>query len=409
MEDGVVAKSQSLFILNNYWGFIVLITLLSAAGLLATDIFLPAMPLMTKALNTSMSSIQSLISLYLLSLACGQIIYGYLSDSYGRKTVLLTGLFIFTLSSFILGYAHSNIHLLQFYRFMQGFGAAAGLVIGRAIVGDLYAGLDAAKVFATFYPIITIFPALIPILGGYITTKLGWQYTFVFTAYIGVILIVLVFTLLPETNKMRHNSRTIEPILQQYVSVLSSREFWSFTIVVCCAYGAYFAYIACAPFLFSQMGYNPQQIGYFFIPISVSYFIFNIVCRKLIYKIALNKLIAVGIVIFFVGAILFLSQAILGLVQYPWQIYLSVSILAMGNGFLLPLGASGVVNSFTELKGVASGLMGAFQLAAAALGSYLASKTNVTVLSTALLLSFIATFMVITMYLIKDNRCYDAQ
>lgn len=373
--------------------FLIIITLMSVAGLLATDIFLPAMSIIKSELGATQAEVQHLISIYLLSLALGQVFYGQLSDSYGRKKILILGVSIYTISSILCIFSH-NISELLFLRFFQGLGACAGMVIGRAIIGDLFDSINAAKVFATFYPLITLFPALMPIIGGYITAHLGWRYTFAVTAVYGCILFLLVFFYLPETNiNPSTKSGTLKESLALHCKVLFNPNFQFFSLIVCGAYAGYFIYIAGAPFLFSEMGYRPEQIGYFFIPLSVTYFLFNMICRRIVARIKMEKIIFYGILIFSLGSLMFLLQALIGTIHHPLQILIPISILTMGNGFLLPLGAAGVVATFSSEKGVASGLMGSLQLASAAFGSYLASAPATTVFPLGVFLSCIAVIM----------------
>lgn len=356
---------------SKYIFFIVVLAMMSMVGLMASDICLPAFPEIKIFFDVSELDIQQTLSIYLLGLSVSQLFYGSLSDHFGRKKILLIGMVIFTIASAACAIANS-IYLLIFARFFQAVGACAGMVIGRAIVSDLFNREQAAVIFATIFPVVGMSPALSPLLGGYMITAWGWQSVFIFLTAFGVILVLLLYFFLDETAALIKSSQkqnSLASLLTNYFTILKSPTFLGYTFIVCCAYGAYFAYIAESPFIFKQLGFVSEQIGYFYITLAISYIVGNIVSRKLISRFDIHHVLAIGLFLFLLGGV--------ALVLFSFDnditilsIIIPMTILTAGNGFLLPLGVAGSVTLFPAMAGSASGLMGFLQLAAAALSTH---------------------------------------
>lgn len=176
-------------IANNKKDFIrymVILAMMSSMGLLASDIYLPAMPSLSEALSTTDSSLQLTLGVYLFGLAISQIFVGFLSDIYGRRKILLIGFLIYVIASICCSFS-SSIQTLIVFRFIQAIGASTGLVVGRATISDQFSLKEATNIYNIIYPIVAISPAIAPLIGGYIVTFFGWQATFEFVAIYGII------------------------------------------------------------------------------------------------------------------------------------------------------------------------------------------------------------------------------
>ena len=179
---------------------IVLLAATSALGPAAMQILLPALPVIKETFEVSTEVAQLTLSLSMLAIALGTLFYGPLSDKYGRKPVMLLGLFITVVGS-VFCFLANTIELLIIGRFIQAFGGAVGLVLARAIVRDVYGAQEAARVIATLVMVMVVIPMLSPALGGEIMHRIGWEYVFVVIALACILILLLLSKSLPETLK----------------------------------------------------------------------------------------------------------------------------------------------------------------------------------------------------------------
>jgi DHA1 family bicyclomycin/chloramphenicol resistance-like MFS transporter len=349
--------------------FLLTITMMSVLGLVASDIFLPAMSTIIKYFQVTPSQGQSMLGCFLFGIASMQLLYGPVSDSIGRRNLLLVGIGLFVLTALAIPHAR-NFEQVIALRVFQAFGACAGITLGRAIIGDLYSKEEAAQIFLTIFPVVGMSPAIAPLIGGQLSSLWGWQACFLFSACFGMVLIGLILGWLPETRPLqRRQPLSARQIAKAYRSLLTTRRFWHYAIIPCVAYAAYFAYIAESPFLLEVQGIKRSQVGYSYMSLSVTYVIGNLFARKLMQRgRTTDQLVNLGYSIFITGGCgLFLATSIT-----PHSFACSIiamSVLTLGNGFLLPLGTSGAVTCIPSLAGSASGLMGALQIASAALAA----------------------------------------
>lgn len=367
--DAINFKSSSHH--KRYLLFLLILILMSMAGLVGSDIYLPALPLVGGHFHKSQSAVQITLSIYLVGSSISQLIYGPIGDRYGRKWPIVSGMTVFLLASLLCALA-DNFAWLVIGRLFQSLGACSGLTLGRSIVGDCFEAKDSAKVFSTISPFMGMSPAISPVIGGVLTEFFGWRATFFFLAIFAVIILFLVLRFLNETASIDKINTSIRPkrILANYASLLVQLKFWRYTLIQCFAYIAYFSYLAESPFIFHKQNYGAIAIGFSYISLSVTYLLGNIAGKKLLNYLSLNRSIFLGYVIFLLGGFtLFFSAHMYGFSPF-WMIF-SMSVLLIGSGFLLPQGAAGVVSSFPEKRGIASGLMGFFQLGSAAISSAL--------------------------------------
>ncbi|AGA64659.1 Transport protein [Liberibacter crescens BT-1] len=203
----------------NHLFLLIVITMMSVIGLIASDIFLPAIPDIMRHFKINADQIQSMLSSFLFGISFMQLFYGPLSDSLGRRQLLLGGLILFTLSSVAIIYTH-NFYQIQILRVIQAIGACAGITLGRAIVGDLFSKEDASKIFLTVFPFIGMSPAIAPLIGGQLNNAFGWQACFVFSVVFGTVLIGLILWQLPETLPVTKRRRlSFRQVFQAYYTL----------------------------------------------------------------------------------------------------------------------------------------------------------------------------------------------
>jgi len=348
--------------------YLSLLILMSVLGLMSTDIYLPSLPEVKMTFNSSNSITQFTISIFLLGLAISQLIYGPLSEKYGRKIVLMIGMIIYLISTIICIFS-PTIEFLIFARLFQGIGSAAGMTIGRTLVNDLFSKEESGKIFTTIFPFVGISPAIAPYIGSNIDIYFGWNASFVFLLFLGIILFIGIITILPKNiNTLKNDSLHPTKIMGEYKRLLSNRTFLSYVMMPCIAYVIYFAYITESVFILHEHQFSVKTIGLSFISVSISYVIGNLTSRRLLDYFEFQKVLTIGYVFFFISGIvmLFSSYREFHLILF----LLPITILTFANGFLIPLGTAGVIKNFSNSSGYASGLLGFLQLSSATLSSF---------------------------------------
>lgn len=348
---------------------------MSSMGLIATDIYLPVLPKIADYFSTGVSALQATIGMFFVGLSVSQLIYGWLSESYGRRPIIIVGMTIFTLSSFIISFT-SNVHVFLIARFFQAVGACSGLTIGRVIIGEAYPKNEAGRIFTTVFPFIGLSPAIAPLIGGFINEILGWRAIFSFLGILGIILLTLLIIKLPETKTKLISQRTNLPdVFKNYINLLKSKVFIGYALCPCIAYIVNFAYLSEVPFILNKYHYSVKVISVFFIGNSISYLIGNFTARFINSKLNISRSIFLGYIFLVMGGLLMVllnyhvsSETILFGLLFP------CALLTFGMGFLLPLGSAGVISNFTTVAGFASGLLGFLQLGSAGLSSAFIGK-----------------------------------
>src|SRR5277367_2012442 len=226
-----------------------LLGLLTFSGPVGMHIFVPALPAAAKDLHATPAALELTISLYILGLALGQLIYGPASDRFGRRPALLVGLSIFTIAS-VAGLFAPDIHTLVLARFFQALGGCSGLVLARAIIRDTSQAHEAARRLALTNLLVTAGPAVAPLIGSGLSAFWGWRTILAGLAALGAANFVLAWRMLPETRP-EALFVSASRYARDYVGLLRSRRFLGYAIGGACATTSLYAFIACAPFILS--------------------------------------------------------------------------------------------------------------------------------------------------------------
>ena len=240
---------------------------LAMFGPFTIDAFFPAFHAIADDLQASPLQMQQTISLYLLGYALMALLHGPLSDAYGRRQIILYGVIAYTLSSVGCALAN-NIETLLVFRFLQGCSTGAGMIVGRALVRDLYQGAEAQRVMAMISMFFGIAPAIAPVIGAMIFTVSNWHAVFLFLVGYGLVLWLLCLRLLPETHPPSQRSKFRPlPLLHTYVGIMRD---WRFLLLVVAAsgnFGAQFLYISSAPSYVERfLGLGSFGYAWFFVP-----------------------------------------------------------------------------------------------------------------------------------------------
>jgi len=341
--------------------FIITVAMLSAFGLIASDIYLPAMPDMAHELGVTPSQISQTISIYLLALAISQLFYGPFSDRFGRKPVLLAGTTVYIVGSLGCAVADSYPSFLLF-RLLEGAGAAAGLVLGRALIADTCDKVISARVYAVIYPLVSLSPALAPVVGGHLSSTFGWHADFFFVAVFGMITMLMI--LFMRETRPGNTSVTASPF-SGLSTVCSDPGFWRYTLIVCCIYSAWFIYLTQSPFLFAQLRVSEETRGWLYIPLTVGIISANLLTKRLLKHWQYDHIVTAGIVCFVLGGLAYAVEMFWA-EQGILMILLPMCLVSLANGSSLSLAISGAISSRHGQVATASGLIGFLQIGSAA-------------------------------------------
>jgi DHA1 family bicyclomycin/chloramphenicol resistance-like MFS transporter len=344
---------------------VVVLAGLSAFGPLTTDLYLPGLPQLSRDLGTTAASVEVTLTACVVGIALGQLLVGPLSDTVGRRRPLMVGLLLFIVSS--LGCAAApSIAVLDVLRFLQGISGATGIVIARAMVRDMYAGLDAARLYATLGSIIPLAPILAPTAGGAILLFTSWRGIFAVQALVGVILLGAAAIVTRETlAPADRHSGSIRGSLATYRDLLHARRYSRVVAAGSLGFAAFFAYISASSFVYqSVLGFSAQVFGLLFALNGIGLLATNVLNTRLVRSVPLERLMRTGLATMAVAGVLTAASAILGLGAWavlPLMFAVVCSVgLIMSNSLALSMALeSHRAGSAAALFGAAQFLVGA--------------------------------------------------
>jgi DHA1 family bicyclomycin/chloramphenicol resistance-like MFS transporter len=358
-----------------------IIAALVSLGPFSLTMYQPALPLIGSSLRASTGQIQLTLTVYLTAFAVGQLIYGPLSDHFGRRRVLLSGIAIFVLGAIACVFARS-VHILIAARIVQGFGACAGPALGRAMIRDLYGPKNSAKALAFVSSALSVAPAIAPVFGGYIATWLGWQAIFGSLAIVGTCMLLFVLLRVPETNPyVSEGTLRLWPLVTGYGELLRSRHYLGYMTIAATSTAGSLAFQTAAPFLLiDRLGISPSAFGWLLIVLTGAYFGGTLLANRLAARGTVNRTLVLGSALLLVGSGLQFGFALSGLMTVL-TVMLPQVIWLVAMGVILPSAMAGAVAPFPKAAGSAAALQGFAMMAAGALSSLVLSQLGSGILS----------------------------
>jgi len=348
-----------------------LILYLVVLGQVGFDIYLPSLPAMAADLNTTISLVQFSLSVYLVSMAFSQLFYGPLSDTYGRRNIILYAVSLYLLSSFACTVA-STVQYLLIFRFIQGFSAGACVVIARAITRDQYHGKNLAKATVFLSIAWAIVPMLAPVAGGFIQQYIGWRYNFLLLLAISIVCFTLLFFFLPETLKQK-KTPSVKHIFSSYKQLLSSRFFVGNLLPPALLYSSSVAYVSVAPILFqSRLHVTASHSGLLLMTTTIFYLIGSIVNRFSLNKFSMRSIILAGILLAVLSAtslivLAFFANLTIAVIIIPFIFYY------FSAGLIFATCVTKALIPFPSIAGTASALLGCLQVLMGAISTAIMS------------------------------------
>ena len=359
-------------------GLIVLIlSMLLGIQPVTTDLYLPALPMLTENFGAPMPLAQLTLSALLLAFGCSQLIWGPLSDRFGRRPVLLWGLVAYTLAS-VGSVLAPSIVLLVGWRVVQGAAMGAVVMCARAIVRDLYAPTDGARIMSKGLSGLGVLACLSAPLGGLLAELFGWRAALMALAVFGVCALMLIALRFHETLQHK-NLLALQPatLLKTWASICSNPTFWSFTALAVASYGGLFTFLATSSFVFiGVLSLSKAQYGMVLFFSAFFYIVGTFVCRRLIVRFGVRRAVAIAAGLSLSGGTLMAGLAWLGIHEL-WALLLPQALYMVGHGVHQPCGQSGAVGPFPRSAGAASAMNGfSMMVVAFAIGAWLGTHMD---------------------------------
>ncbi len=349
---------------------VLILASLTAFAPLSIDMYLPSFPRIAADFGVEISTVQLSLATFFIGLALGQLLYGSITDRFGRKKPLYVGLVIYFLTS--IGCALTpNIETLIVLRFFQALGACGGIVIARAAVRDLFDHSESARVFSLLMLVIGVAPILAPFIGGYVALFFGWHAIFIVVAVFSAIILFAVFKFFPETREPNPNVK-LSRTFGTYRNVLKDREFLGFTLSAGFALGGLFAYITGSPFVFIDLfGVRPENYGWIFGSNALGLIALSQINARLLRRFEPTQLLRVGFIANVIISVFLIAAGFFNL--NFWGVAIPVFLYVASLGLIFPNATAGALSKQHENTGSASALMGSLQYGISALVSSLVS------------------------------------
>jgi len=339
----------------------LLLGLLVSFAPMTIDLYLPALPVMTEDLMTDAESMQLTLSVYMVGFALSQTFFGPISDRFGRKPTILIGTAIYLVTSVACALATSVEQLIVF-RLFQSIGAAAGPVVARAVVRDMFTREEAAKTYAVVTTVTAIAPVIAPILGGVIVIWLGWRANFWVLTGFGATAMLLVILLLPETNRVPDPSATrFDKMLVNFGTMLRNRAYLGYLLTVMGTFGGLFAYLMGSSFvLVGELGMSEINFGLSFGGASIGFMAGAFLGSRIVRRVGIERMCLIGTAFTALAGVLIVGLIWGGVVTVASVIVPTV-IYFFGMGMSQPNVQAGAISPFPQMAGAAASLLGLAQ------------------------------------------------
>lgn len=347
---------------------LALLAAVTAIGFCALHVIVPALPLLARVFGESPAEVQLTLTLYLIGIAGGQLFYGPISDRFGRRPVLIGGLAMFLTGTLLCGVAWS-LPVLIAGRVLEAGGGCAGIVLGRAIIRDVYAREAAARGIALVMMTMTFASAVSPAIGAYLAEWVDWRAIFGVLGVFGAAVLVVVMMRLDETN-IAPTRLDLVGMVRSYVTLLRTPAFVGFAGGSACASAAWFTFCASAPHvLVEALGKPVDTYGLMILLPMATYALGNAGAASLTMRLGSLRLAIFGRALGFVSAVIMVAWYLtIGLDM--WGLFLPIALCAIGDGLSQPSVLAAGLSIRPQLAGTASGLIGFLQMTVAAAGTF---------------------------------------
>lgn len=345
------------------WGLLLLLMAVTAIGPTSLNILVPAVPQLSRDLGADIATLQLTVSLFLIGLGVAQLAMGPLSDRFGRRPVLLAGLALTVLSS-LVAIAMATASGLILARVVQAIGASTGIVVGRAIIRDLFDRNRAAAMIGLVATVMVVVPTFGPLIGGVLDTAFGWKSIFVFSAATSLMVLLWAAVTLPETRALNAPGAAPVGFRTDVGHLAAHRSFWGYVMVSALGSATFFAFLGGGPHVIvTLMGRTSAEYGIWFAISSIGYMAGNFGSSRLSVRYGIDRLIFWGVAFEVLGVATATLLAATAHDLGPAIVFMPQLIVSLGNGLLLPGAIAGAVSVRPHAAGTASGITGCTQMA----------------------------------------------
>ncbi len=366
--------------MSHTWVVLILALLLGSQAV-TTDLYLPALPSLTEGFAASLSQAQLTLTALLLAFGLSQLVWGPLSDRYGRRPVLLWGMGAYTLASVGCALAPS-MHLLIVWRTLQGVAMGAAVMAARAVVRDLYAPVDGARVMSQALTGLGMIACACAPLGGLLTDHWGWRSALMVLAVFGAMTWSLLALQFKETLVQANpHALQVQGLVTAWKEILRNPTFRAYCALSSCSYLGLFTFLAASSFVFvRQFGLSKTHYGLLMMSMSFSYIVGTFICRRLLLRMSVQRCVALASCCTLTGGISLTALAYAGHNKTwygPWAVMVPVYLFMLAHGVHQPCGQSGAVAPFPHRAGTASALNGfLMMLGAFFMGAWLGANLD---------------------------------
>lgn len=337
---------------------VLVLSLLLGLQPITTDLYLPALPTITQVFGAAMPQAQLTLSALLLAFGLSQLVWGPLSDRFGRRPVLLAGCAMYVLATAASAAAASMEQLIAL-RVLQGVAMGAGVMAARAVVRDLFAPSEGARIMSKGLTGLGVIACLSAPVGGLLAEHFGWRVTLLALTVFGAIALTVVALRFEETLAQK-NPRALEPgtLWRTWGQIVRHPTFWAYTLLATTSYAGLFTFLAAGSFVFiGVLGLSKPAYGLAMLTMSLSYIVGTFICRRLLPRFGVRRTVAIAGAATLTAGTAMGVMALMG-IQSVAAIMVPFYLFMLGHGVHQPCGQSGAVGPFPQAAGAASALSG---------------------------------------------------
>jgi DHA1 family bicyclomycin/chloramphenicol resistance-like MFS transporter len=357
-----------------HWEFALLMAALAALGPFSVDTYFPSFPAIAAYYRVSLLEVQSTLTLYLVALAVMSLFHGALSDSFGRRRIILVCLGVYVVTALLCPLAPKFGYLL-FWRVAQGLAAGAGMIVGRAIIRDCFEGAAAQRFMAQVTMVSALAPAVAPVLGGWLHVWFGWRGPFVFLGALGTAVLLACWRWMPESLPVTAR-QSFHPgkLLRSYGQVATHPGFVTLSLAMGLGGSGFLLYVASAPdVVLNILHLTPTQFGWLFVPNVAGLILGSAVASRLAGRIAPLQMVHYGYFCMAAAAAVNVLYHFFLPARIPWSVA-PLALYTFGFALFAPVATVMCLDIFPERRGLASSLQGCIQLVMFALVSSLIAR-----------------------------------